>query len=286
MVRKILKWTGLAVGVFIGLIVIAMVVVWVAGGRVLAQRWDVPLTTISIPSDSAAVVEGRRLAATRGCTGCHSLDLSGGLIFDDPMMARISAPNLTQSLQRYDEEQVATMIRHGVWPDGSGSPAMPSSMYYNLSDSDLGFIMAFLKSVPPVESELPTSSFRLMGRLGLAMGEFNVEAAVIDHDADRIPPTMPDGSPSGRYLAYTACTECHGKDLEGGGFSNSPPLVIVRGYSLDEFARLMETGAPQDGRDLYLMDDVALSRFSNFSEEEIRALHSYLQTMEAASVGD
>ena len=153
-------------------------------------------------------------------------------------------------------------------------------MYYNLSDGDLGLIIAFLKSVPPVENELPTSSFRLMGRLGLAMGEFEVEAAVIDHDADRIPPTMADGSPSGQYLAYTACTECHGKALEGGGFSNSPPLVIVRGYTLDEFARLLETGVPRDGRELYLMDDVSLSRFSQFSEEEIEALHGYLQSLE------
>ena len=91
-----------------------------------------------------------------------------------------------------------------------------------------------------------------------------------------------DGGPNGRYLAYTGCTECHGQALEG-GFNSAPPLVIVRGYSLDEFTRLMQTGVPRDGRDLRMMGAVARSRFSRLSDEEIAALHGYLQSMEVGS---
>lgn len=282
MLRKIAKWTVIVAGALVGLVLLAVVVIYLAGGRVLAQRWDIPLTSIDIPDDSAVVSEGRRLAAIHGCTGCHSKDLSGGMLIDDPLLARISSPNLTKVLGRYSDAELVRVIRHGVWPDGKGSVAMPSSMFYHLSDRDLGAIIAFLRDMPPVESDLPTTSIRLMARLGLVMGQYQVQADLIDHDADRIPPVTDDGGPNGRYLAYTGCTECHGQALEG-GFNSAPPLVIVRGYSLDEFTRLMQTGVPRDGRDLRMMGAVARSRFSRLSDEEIAALHGYLQSMEVGS---
>jgi mono/diheme cytochrome c family protein len=205
------------------------------------------------------------------------------MLFDDPMIARIWSPNLTKSISQYSDDQLGTIIRHGIWPDGTSSPAMPSSMYYDLSDRDVAAIIAFLRTVPPVENDLPPVSIRIMGRFGLAMGEFNMQADLIDHDATRIPPVDSAGLPNGRYLAYTACTECHGQDLEGGFGGRAPPLVIVKAYSPEEFARLLETGVPRDGRDLNVMDDVALSRFSDLTDEEVEALYTYLQAAEAVS---
>ena len=279
MLRRILKWTAIAAGALVGLLLVAIVVIYIAGGRVLAQRWDVPLTSIAVLHDSAAVEEGRRLAAIHGCTGCHSKDLSGGVLIDEPLLARISSPNLTKPLARYSNEELVRVIRHGVWPDGKGSAAMPSSMFYHLSDRDAGSIIAFLRSAPPVKSNLPTTSIRLMARLGLVLGQYQVQADMIDHDALRIPSVTAEGGPNGRYLAFTSCTECHGQSLEG-GFNSSPPLTIVRAYSLDEFTRLMQIGVPRDGRELRMMGGVARSRFTHFSEEEIAALHGYLQSME------
>ncbi len=280
MLRKIAKWMAIVTGSLVGLVLVAIVVIYIVGGRVLAQRWDIPLTSIAIPDDSATVEEGRRLAAIRGCKGCHKEDFSGQVFIDDPLLARISSPNLTKILGRYSNDDLVGIIRHGVWPDGKGSAAMPSSMFYHLSDHDVAAIIAFLRSVPPVEKDLPASSIRLMARLGLVMGQYHMQADLIDHQADRIPPVTDNGSPNGHYLAYTACTECHGQALEG-GFNSAPPLVIVRGYAIDEFTRLMQTGVPRDGRDLSMMGGVARSRFSHFSQEEIKALHEYLRTMES-----
>jgi mono/diheme cytochrome c family protein len=279
MLRKIAKWTVIVAGGLVGLVLLAVVVIYFAGGRVLAQRWDIPLTSIDIPDDSVAVAEGQRLAAIHGCTGCHSEDLSGGMLIDDPLLARIYSPNLTKVLDRYSDDELVRVIRHGVWPDGKGSAAMPSSMFYHLSDRDVGAIIAFLRSVAPVENDLPTTSIRLMARLGLVLGQYQLQADLIEHDADQIPPVTAEGGPNGRYLAFTSCTECHGQALEG-GFNSAPPLVIVRGYSLDEFTRLMQTGVPRDGRDLSMMGAVARSRFSHFSDEEIAALHGFLQSRE------
>ncbi len=282
MLRKIAKWTAILAGVLVGLLLVTVGVIHIAGGRVLAQRWDVPLTSIAIPDDSATVAEGRRLAAIRGCTGCHKEDLSGQLFFDDPLIARVTATNLSTRIPDYSDGELARMIRHGVGLDGTSSPAMPSSMFYHLSDRDVGAIIAFLRTVPPVENDLPTTTIRLMGRFGLVAGQYHTQATLIDHEADRIPPVTEEGTPNGHYLAYTTCTECHGPTLEGGGFSAAPPLVIVRGYSADEFTRLMRSGVPRGGQELEMMGGVARSRFSHFSEEEIAALYEYLGSMGVA----
>jgi len=280
MLRKILKWATVAVGGLVGVLLLAVVAIWIAGGRVLAKSYDVPLTSVAIPADPASVEEGRRLAFIRGCTGCHKRDLSGQVFFDEPMLARVIATNLSTRIPHYSDEELVRMIRHGVAPDGRGTPAMPSSMFYHLSDHDVGAIVAFLRTMPPVENELPTTTIRLMGRFGLVVGQYHMQADLIDHEADRIPPATEDGTPNGRYLAYTACTECHGQELEGGEFSQAPPLAIVKAYSLDEFTQLMQAGVPRDGRDLEMMGPVAVNRFSNFTDEEIEALHGYLQSLE------
>lgn len=74
------------------------------------------------------------------------------------------------------------------------------------------------------------------------------------------------------------CTECHGLDLEGGDGPNAPPpLVVVAGYGPDAFARLMETGEPIGDRELDLMKEVALGRFSHMTDRAVAALHAYLQ---------
>lgn len=48
MLRKIAKWASIVAGVLVGLLLVTILVIHLAGGRVLAQRWDIPLTTIEI----------------------------------------------------------------------------------------------------------------------------------------------------------------------------------------------------------------------------------------------
>jgi hypothetical protein len=59
----------------------------------------------------------------------------------------------------------------------------------------------------------------------------------------------------------------------------SPSLIIVAGYSEQDFATLMRTGIALGGRKLDLMREVALGRFSHFTDAEVEALHSYLKTL-------
>ena len=77
----------------------------------------------------------------------------------------------------------------------------------------------------------------------------------------------------------TVCSECHGSDLGGSTGIGAPNLALVIAYSLDDFRELMHTGVPIGDRKLDLMEEVAIGRFSRFTDLEIENLHAYLQTL-------
>jgi cytochrome c553 len=156
-------------------------------------------------------------------------------------------------------------------------------MFYHLSDADLNAIIAFLRSAPP--SEGPATEVRIgpMGRLGLVIGQFNPQAATIDHAARPLGAEgASDPSQRGRYLALTICTECHGMDFQGDPGMGSTNLAAVAAYSEEDFAHLMRTGTALGGRTLGLMSEVALGRFVFLTDEEIHALYGYLKTLAPA----
>lgn len=49
-----------------GLMVVAGGYIYVASERIIHRKYALPLTEVAVPSDSATVAEGRRLAAIRG----------------------------------------------------------------------------------------------------------------------------------------------------------------------------------------------------------------------------
>jgi cytochrome c553 len=98
--------------------------------------------------------------------------------------------------------------------------------------------------------------------------------------------------PSGERLAYVVgCVNCHHQTPKE--ILNAPPLIVVQTYSLAEFATLLKTGAARDGRDLYaqgsIMGIVAREQLSYLTDEEIAAIHTFLQkewTVERAAHED
>src|SRR3954466_5487669 len=110
-------------------------------------RWSVPASEISVPTDSACGAMGLRLATVRGCNGCHGPRLEGGIAGDIPHVARVVAPNLARLARTYSAVDLERSIRHGVKPDGRSVTLMPSEMFFNLNDADLGAIIAYLRSV-------------------------------------------------------------------------------------------------------------------------------------------
>jgi mono/diheme cytochrome c family protein len=273
---RFLKWLGIALGALVALTLLAALAVYVIGGRIFARTYDVPAPAVTLPADSLAAARGERMARTRGCFGCHGSDLGGEVLFDEPGVGRLVAANLSRLVPSAGDAQLARAIRLGVRVDGRSVFAMPSPMFYHLSDADLGDLLAFLRTVPPVPDSLPPSQVRFLGRLGLVLNQY--QPLVREIDTTVAYPAVTPREPAealGRYVALTSCTECHGLDLEGEG--STPSLRIVGGYSADDFSRLMRTGVPLGGRKLDLMEEVALGRFAHLTDDEVAALYAYLK---------
>ena len=237
--KRFLRWIGITLGSLVGLGIIAYAVMYVLSERMLRRTYEVPAVALSIPTDPASISEGRRLATVRGCYfGCHGKQAEGRVMLDQPMIARVVAPNLTVAVQKYSDAELAAIIRNGVQPGGRSLVIMPSEAFVGLTDGDLGRIIAFLKSLPAVAGPGPSFSPGPIGRAGLAIGKFKLAAQLI---AETVPPPEATNNEAayGRYLAWTICAPCHGTALRGASnprFS-SPDLRVVAAYSPDTFNR-------------------------------------------------
>jgi len=279
--RRWLVRLGKASGILVVVATVAAIAIYVRSEYLLTRHHPLPGVEVAIPHDAASIVEGRRLALVRGCLdGCHGKDGQGALFFDEPAIARLYAPNLSAAARRYTDVQLATIIRHGLRPDGTSVLIMPADIFAGMTDDDTARIVAWLRSMPPLEGPGPGVELGPIGRLGLATGRFRFAADVNVTDAAPAPARTPTGA-RGRYLASTICAECHGARLQGGSNPEftSPDLRVVAAYSPEQFARLMRTGLPVGERTLGIMRVRAQRNLSHLTDEEIAALYEYLHSL-------
>jgi cytochrome c553 len=283
--RRALRWIGAALGVGAVLAIVAYAAAYVVSERALNRTYAFKPITIKIPNDPESIAEGRRLAQVHECFGgCHGTGAEGRVLFHDPMIAHVVAPNLTAAVARYRDDELAGIIRSGVRPDGRSMVVMPSDVLQLLSDEDLGRIIAFLRSVPAAVGPGPDFWLGPIGRIGVTAGQLKAMAELV---AEALPAPAAQGSSAtrGRYLASTICAACHATNLAGApagpGTSASPPLQIVAAYSPESFTQLLRTGTALGDRQLGMMREVALASLSKLSDEEIADLYGYLRGLAA-----
>ncbi|NND58805.1 MAG: c-type cytochrome [Gammaproteobacteria bacterium] len=252
--------------------------VYVLSERIVHRQYEAPLQVVAVPTNAAAIVEGERLAAIRGCSGCHGKNLAGAVFFDDFKQGRATAPNLTSAVRDYSVAELARVIRHGVRHNGEGVQIMPSPMYYHLSDADLGKIIAYLRSLPRADGldyefrPGPATRWLMVRGIWAPWPETVQQLGprlTIDDQSDPIA--------RGEYLALTSCSECHGQDLAGNPAFGIPPLpVMAAAYTPEQFDRFLSEGVAIGDRELPMMSRVARSRFSHLHPEERGAIYQYL----------
>ncbi len=109
-------------------------------------------------------------------------------------------------------------------------------------------------------------------------------AEVIDHDAAR--PASPEPGVTveyGRYLS-ASCTVCHGEDFAGGSGAGAG-LNLTGGGDLaswteDDFLTTLRTGVTPLG-DRLNPELMPWERISQMTDDELRAIWLYLQTLTA-----
>ncbi len=279
--KRLLRWIAIALGSLAAFAIIAYAVAYILSERILRHTYHVAPVAIAIPTDPASIAEGRRLATIRGCLGgCHGKQAEGAVMFDEPMIGRLVAPNLTAAVRKYNDAELVGIIRNGVRPGGRSVMIMPAEVFGLLTDEDLGRIIAFLKSLPAAEGPGPSISLGPIGRIGVATGKFKTVRQLI---AETVPPpdATSDEAAHGRYLARTTCAQCHGTDLRGTSNPDftSPSLRVVAAYSPEAFAQLMRKGVALGGRNLNTMSPWARKLLAHLTDSEIADLYSYLHTL-------
>jgi cytochrome c553 len=299
--KRILKWIGIVLGSLVFLFVLAAIVLYIVGSSRLYKTFDIQPEEIPIPTDEASIAEGEHLVnALTFCKGCHGEDLGGNIFEDEPMIATFYAPNLTSGNggagSTFTNGDYVRAIRHGVDPEGRGLLIMHSNDYHNLSQKDLGAIIAYLRSVSPVDKEIPEPKIKPLGRIMVALGMFDSEALplmpaeIIDHSAPFVqaPPPGETAEYGGYLMSITLCRMCHGPDLAGGppleqGMLPGPNLTPggeLAGWSEADFIQAITTGVSPDG-DKLNPDFMPWDVYANLNDEELKSLWLYLQSLPA-----
>lgn len=281
--NRMLRWIGIAVAGLAGVLIVASAGVYALSERILRRTYEVPRVALTIPADPESVREGRRLATIHGCLDCHARNGEGRVLFDDPKIARIVAPNLTAAVRKYTDAQLAVVVRSGIRPDGRSLLVMPGDAFVSMTDADLGRIIAFLRSLPPVSGPEPIIAPGPLGRLGLVTGQFKTTVQLIAESVPT-PAATSQEAELGRYLALTVCAECHGTSLHGASNPDftSSDLRVVAAYSPEAFTRLLRTGIALGDRQLRTMSPYAAKYLSQLSDAEISALYRYLHVLPGA----
>ena len=281
--RTAVKWLARIVGAVVLLIVVACAILYFRGSSAVSGPFETEAVTLAVPSDSAAIANGRYLSNILACTECHGADLSGQVMADAPPFLAV-ASNLTPAGVggSYTDVDWERAIRQGVGSDGRGLLIMPSESYNNVSDEEVADLIAFLKQAESVENPLPRSEVRALGKLIAGTGAPIMIPDLVGNWGPR--PEMPAPGATaewGEYRMKTVCMVCHGLNLEGGQPPDpasplAPPLSSVKGWTLEGFRTAMRTGVTPGGKEL---DDYFMPwrAFRHMTDTELEALYLALQ---------
>jgi hypothetical protein len=211
--------------------VLKKIIAIVLGVAVLGTGWfffrftvllprDIPVPQVTLPTDPEEIERGRYLAHhVAVCMDCHSTrDWAffagpitpgtlgkGGEIFDESagLPGLIISKNITpHALSDWSDGELFRSITGGLQADGDALfPVMPYDAYRTMDESDLLAIMAYLRTLEPIENNVP--DHRLNFPLNLIVNS-------IPRAAELRTVNREDPVEYGEYLSQLAgCTWCH-----------------------------------------------------------------------------
>ncbi len=256
---------------------------------------------LSALATERAVARGKHLVeAFYACAECHGPDFGGGVMVDDPAIGRLLGPNLTlgagSRTVNYTAADWDRMVRHGVKPDSTASP-MPSKDFFSMSDRELSDIVTYIRSMPPVNKEVPAVALGPVGKILLATGQLQLSAEthpsqhVISHGV--LPPATMADATFGKHIAQT-CSGCHGEKFAGGPIIGGPPdwppaanltPTGLAGWTYDDFARALREGKSKNGTPLREPMASMPKMAKNMTDTELQALWAYFKDLPPLPTG-
>ena len=270
---------------------------------------------------------GEYIAAIAGCVDCHTpflaeyqgpaqmnLDqlkllsfnlgatqdrqaklLAGGRPFDlgpaGVLLTRNITPDAETGIGSWTDEQIKLAIKTGVSPDGKLLfPVMPYHVYKTMADADLDALMAYLRSIPPVQNNIPKSTISTEG------------LPIPPYETGIVAPDQSDKAARGAYLVNSVmgCTDCHtpvdpitgapqiDKYLAGRQPYEGPWGIVYGGnitpdsetgigaWTDEEITRAIMSGVGKDGRRLIFMP---WFNYVTLKSEDAEAVVYYLKNV-------
>lgn len=291
--KRVLRWIGIVLGSLLGLILVAGLAMYLIGNARLNKPYDFPSSDIVLPTDAASLELGRHRVESL-CAGCHGPDL-GGIVgwFNAPPLGTIDSANLTAGEggvgRDFSTDDYVGAIRHGIDPDGKPifMPAVVSTAY--LSDKELGAIIAFIKTLPPVDRTTGGANFTPLAKIMLVLGVLpSLPVEVVSHATQVSAPEAGVSVEYGEYMVNTHdCHLCHGPNLNGGPFPDptitkiSPNLTSggeLAFWTEEQFIETIRSGKTPSGYELN-PDLMPWKEYGKFYDEELKAIWLYLQSL-------
>jgi mono/diheme cytochrome c family protein len=286
------RWLGLVLSGLLALVFVAVSAVVAIGiVKLYTAPYQYTSTTIPVTGGTGDVQRGAKLAQL--CAGCHStagkppLDgsvddfLGGG---GGPPFGTLYAPNLTPGgpLKEWTDADIARAIREGVDKNGQPLMIMPSKALRNLSDEDVAALIAYLRSQPAVQRDVPAKQLSPLAAALVGAGMFPTSAQ--PPLTGPVPAPAPGTPDHGKYLVMAlGCTDCHGDHLTGmppGGFgpSGSNLTAIVPNWQEGDLITLFRTGKDPNGHQV--SEDMPWQEYTNvFSDADLKDIYSYLHSL-------
>src|SRR6266851_2942949 len=168
------KLAGITVAVVIGLIVVGITLT--IGWRPFLGAKKRALTDRKFAATPQRLARGKYLVdGVMGCFACHTeQDWSkpgappvagregSGRSWANGDLPWLIAPNITPDKEtgagNWSDDALARAIREGIGHDGRTLfPVMPYQNYRQMSDEDLASVIAYVRTVPAVRNQLPTT---------------------------------------------------------------------------------------------------------------------------------
>lgn len=304
--KRIVKRVAAGLGILVGLVVVGGVVRFYG----LAPRTRPP-QDVKVPTSAEAIKHGEYIATNVAfCVTCHSeaweaepgqpvapgAKIGAGRAYTKykqyPTPTGAAwAPNLTPSKQfgigTWSDGEVLRAMREGVDRNGKSLfHMMGYKSFRQMSDDDALSVVAYLRSLPPVDSDPG-------GRTQL---NFPVSMLVRSIPAPLDGPVPPPGSDPlarGNYLLTIGlCHQCHdglnkmhlpveGRELSGGFPMHFPRGTIhpanissdketgIGSYSDEDILRAVTQGITKSGRKIYLMPFPA---YAGMTKDDLAAI--------------
>ncbi len=288
--KRLVKWIGWIVVVLVVVVIGFVGYVYTASNRQMAATYTVTAPAITIPSDPASIARGKYLVERVSmCVECHGADLGGKVVEENFAMGRLVSANLTRGRGgiggRYTDRDYVRTLLHGVKPDGHSLVFMPTQDY-RFTETALGSIIAYVKSVPPVDRDLGRPAPGPMARaLGLFTDFPLSPAAKTNHAsvAFAAPKDLTNPVAAGEEIvAMAACRSCHGGDFTGGGGpppggANITPVGIGSWSERDFITAIREHKRPNGST----ISDAMPRGYGQMADTELQHVYAYLKTVPA-----